>query len=175
MYPTGVFGVSLSKLSLSSEPPSKPASAQRSDVYEHDGPIRPVSIVVADPGDERGDSIELVPRAPAASKLTAKPSVTAAMLIVGFLFALANGLVDGSLMVPFKMSRSDGLLDNVNYLASFGLSAGFVSPGLYLVYVFSFGRSWPTVQEVRTGLARVAKLNSYQPSSKTRSRARIIP
>lgn len=56
------------------------------------------------------------------------------MKLHGYLFCLASGFCDGSLMVPFKAVHSKDLIDVYNYLASFGLSSVIVCPLLYILY-----------------------------------------
>lgn len=84
--------------------------------------------------DDEGDgSISLLP-------LTA-PSWPA--LFVGYLFCTLTGLLDGSLMVPFKLvdntsspsaTQSDGPILALQYITSLGISAALVSPPLFAVY-----------------------------------------
>ena len=65
---------------------------------------------------------------------------------LGFLYCLLTGLIDGSLMVPFKISfptypgtdtpvNGLGPLKNgINYLSNFGVASLVVMPGAYLLY-----------------------------------------
>jgi len=57
-------------------------------------------------------------------------------------FCICTGLLDGSLMVPFKLSQGQSqnksshspLTNSLCYIASFGISTAFVSPVLFLLY-----------------------------------------
>lgn len=54
--------------------------------------------------------------------------------VKGSLFCIITGLLDGSLMVPFKLSKSTNLRSTFCYLSSFGLSSGVISVLLFIVY-----------------------------------------
>ena len=51
-----------------------------------------------------------------------------------YLFCLLTGLFDGSLMVPFKFSHTEGLSDVLSYLASFGIGTAVATPTIFLAY-----------------------------------------
>jgi glucose uptake protein GlcU len=58
----------------------------------------------------------------------------------GFFFCVCNGLCDGAMMVPFKLSSSGNLSDSLEYVASFAISSAFVSPALFGMYCLIIGR-----------------------------------
>ena len=74
-------------------------------------------------------------------------------ILSGLFYCLATGLFDGTLMAPFKLSGSVGAVDNIRYLSSFGLSAGFVSPLLFVAFIVIRQRPWPSIQQLRGGFA----------------------
>jgi multidrug transporter EmrE-like cation transporter len=70
----------------------------------------------------------------------------------GLLFCLANGLADGSLMVPFKMVHAVTLVDSFNYLASFGIHALVLSPILFTLYIKLSGKQFPAREQIQVAL-----------------------
>lgn len=71
----------------------------------------------------------------------------------GFSFCLLTGLLDGSLMLPFKLASSETPIAILQYISSFSIAAGVVAPTLFLLYTLAFRpRETPLrVDELRTG------------------------
>lgn len=72
-------------------------------------------------------------------------------ILSGLFYCFATGLFDGALMAPFKLSGSVGSADNIRYLSSFGLSAGFVSPLLFAAFIMVTQRPWPSILQLKAG------------------------
>lgn len=70
-------------------------------------------------------------------------------ILWGLLLGISTGLVDGSLMVPFKMTMSTTNFDIYQYLASFGTSSLIIAPiifGFYWLYLrFASNKSVDTI------------------------------
>lgn len=112
----GIFGVSTSKGTTSRDSSPVP---QQEEVVE-------LEVQVAESEEEEG-------KVPEADKTHIQPRLSCSPAFTGALCCLSVGLFDGSLMAPVKASGAS--TSALNYLASFGLSAGFVSPLLFLVYL----------------------------------------
>lgn len=68
-------------------------------------------------------------------------------LCQALLLCLLTGMLDGSLMVPFKLTASTTMMDTLIYLASFGICAGILSLMLVIgMHVMSSDRSQLAVQ-----------------------------
>lgn len=53
----------------------------------------------------------------------------------GYLITFMTGFCDGTLMVPFKLTKAKTLDESFCYLASFGISSIIICPMLFLLYI----------------------------------------
>jgi len=71
----------------------------------------------------------------------------------GIFCCVMTGVCDGSLMVPFKLSTlhsgTASVNEQMNYLASFGLSAAFLAPALFGFYTIVLRRPWPQLDHLK--------------------------
>lgn len=54
---------------------------------------------------------------------------------IAILYCIITGIFDGSLMVPFKLSKAVALREVLSYIASFGIGAVAVTPVMFTLYV----------------------------------------
>lgn len=70
------------------------------------------------------------------SSLVASSAISYLTISYGFTFCLLTGLLDGSLMLPFKLASTTTTSEILQYISSFSLSAGVVAPILFLAYTY---------------------------------------
>jgi len=59
-------------------------------------------------------------------------------MVVGLCLGVLTGLVDGSLMVPFKMTHASNDMETYQYLASFGWSSLITTPVIFALYYYLY-------------------------------------
>lgn len=101
-------------------------------------------------GVAEGASSVQAPTSPSAQISSATPPSTlwpseawaaaAVTMLAGYGCCLCTGFLDGSLMVPFKLSRATSLDASLTYLASFGLGSIAVTPPMFALYALGMGR-----------------------------------
>jgi multidrug transporter EmrE-like cation transporter len=132
----GIFGVSTSKTTERSPRDSSPVPRQ-----EEQGEAIELDLQVTEGPEEEEEEAKKnkldVDKTP--TWLTCRnPAFT------GALCCLSVGVCDGSLMAPVKASGAS--TSALNYLASFGLAAGFTSPLLFLLYLAVSRRPLPPLE-----------------------------
>ena len=70
-------------------------------------------------------------------------------VVYGYLFCLLTGLLDGSLMLPFKLTNPTDLTETLQYIVSFGIGALIVSPIMFVIYTYGFRSTDLRPEEMR--------------------------
>ena len=70
-------------------------------------------------------------------------------IVYGYIFCLLTGLLDGSLMLPFKLTNPTDLTATLQYIVSFGIGALIVSPIMFAIYTHGFRSTDLRPEEMR--------------------------
>ena len=70
-------------------------------------------------------------------------------IVYGYIFCLLTGLLDGSLMLPFKLTNPTDLTETLQYIVSFGIGALIVSPIMFVFYTYGFRSTDLRPEEMR--------------------------